>query len=318
MHNNIVLTGRSVTVCYRLVEAATILGNNLSLVDREINLWGMLPFSVVQSVSFAMPAGVEILSAPPVPYPTVALPAEVPPIDVTVNTLWTPNEKFLLSLYNVDYYLPLVADILVVDKTSGGGIYFPSCLPRSLEFRYDEGGRPLQATYGFLAPAVFIIPAGGAPPYAPSGGGLYFVRHFTSILGGTNLPSPLTVTQLSVTLNENITAQHTALAAPPSTQQGLSSLRFARLFTKGVPSVGLQMRTFSSPVAPPSAPLGAPIEVVLIGADLATFAALLGIGVRGYVRNISTDINPDGGVFFNVDVVGGSSPAAPPIAIVAY
>lgn len=309
---NIVLTGRNIVVCYRIVEIRSAMRENFSVVGDEIDLYDMSPFAVVQNASFSLPAGVELLSVPPVPYPTLPLPQEVPAIDVNISTLWTPNEGALLTVYNTDYYPQHGVDLLLMDKITLGGFYFPCCIPRSVDLRYDETGRPLSVNYGFLAPAVFIIPQGSAPPYLPNTSGIAFVRNFTTIVDGAGIPSPLTVVQLTLSINQNVTAQHTTLAVAPQGDLQSEAIRFPRIFTKGVPTVGLQMRTFSPPAAPPSVPSGRDVAIVLLGADLETMGALIEIGVMGYIRNISTDISPDGAVFYNVDVAGGSPPDAVP------
>ncbi len=314
MSENIVFSGRNIVACYRIVNLREAFHENFSIVGDDINLAGMTPLSVVQSVSFSLPGGVEILSAPPMPYPVVLLPQEVPAIDVNINLLWTPNDGALFHLYASNPYPTSGLDLLVENKVSLGGFFFPACIPRSLELRYDEMGRPMVVTLGLLAPAVFVIPQGSAPPYNPNTSNITFVRNITTTVVAEGAPPPLTVTQMSLSLNENITAQHTTLAVAPATPLQQEILRFPRFFTKGITIVGLQMRTFAAPSTPPSIPTGKEISLSLQGRDLHVSNLLVEIEVTGFVRNVSTEMSPEGLIFFSVDMFGRGTLTKPPIS----
>lgn len=309
---NIIYTGRQVTVACAPIALQERLHANFSVIPEEPPLYGLEPLTAVESVSINVVGGVEGVHAPPAPYPIIPALWEAPPPEITINFLYTSQEQWLLYLFNSPVYPEAGVDLLVVNRFTGGALCFPSCIPRSVSLNFGDG-KLLSASVGFIAPAGFVIPPGGAPPYQPDVSSARFVRNFTTFFNDAHGLPPLGTLEMSVSVNNTVSAHHTMLATLPTTQADLLSVRFARIFSFGIPTASANLRVFAPPTQLPAYKNGMGVAITLAGYDVDFDIPLVEFMLRGVIQSVNTNIGVQGEIVYQVSVSGVGDTSAPPV-----
>lgn len=309
---NILYTGRQVTIACAPITLRDRLHANFSVIPTEPPLAGLAPLTAVESVSINVTGGAEGMHAPPAPYPIIPALREAPPPEITINFLYTPQERWLLYLFNFPVYPEVGVDLLVVNRFTGGALCFPSCIPRTVTLNFS-GGKLLSVNVGFIAPAGFVVPPGSAPPYQPAVDGARFVRNFTTFFNDVYGLPPLGTLEMSVSVNNTVSAHHTMLATLPTTQADLLSVRFARVFSFGIPTASANLRVFAPPTQLPAYKNGMGVAITLAGYDVDFDMPLVEFVLRGVIQSISANISTQGEIVYQVSVSGVGDTSAPPV-----
>lgn len=314
---NILLTGRNILTCYRFVNPLDRLHENFSVLPESVDLRNMEVFPLVESAGVTIPGGAEAMHFPPFPYLILAARIENQPIDLSLNFIYTPESLPLLQLFDFDTYPPALVDIFLMDKVSKGGYYFPSSIPRNLNFNYQEGNRVGVCSLGLSAPAGVLIPPNTAPPYSHQLTTVKAVRNFTATFSDEfNIP-PLSVLSLSLSITNTIGAQHTMLASlPDSDSIDYANIRFPRIYSFGLPSASANLRIGALPSLP-SDISGREIDIWIEGWDLDFTKSLLRISLRGIIQNVSTNIAPQDAIIWQISVACTGTETTPPITFSA-
>lgn len=310
---NIIRVGREYAVACAQVDLLSRLHENFSALPSSFELNGMFVIPIVESATVSVPGGLDSAHAPPIPFHTIPARWEAPPAEITVNFLYTPDTYWLLRLYNISVYPSAGVDILLVNRNTRGGFYFPSALARSLTLTFSSD-RLLSVSVGFVAPMGFVVGDGGAPPYAPSTSNAEFVRAFTCLFDDLYGMNPLSVVSLTLSVNNTIAPHHTMLAVPPATNLDMVAVRAARIWTFGIPTVNATVRVFAQPSALPSYRNGMAAAIQLTGYGLDFTTPLLEFAVSGVIQSVNTSVATQEGVFYQASIAGvGVDAATPPV-----
>lgn len=309
---NIIYTGRQIVVACAPIALRERLHANFSVLPATPRVEDLLALPAVESVNLNIAGGAEGAHIPPFPYPVIPALTEAPPPEVSLSILYTQHARWLLSLFNSPTYPDVGVDILIVNRVTGSALYFPSCIPRNLTLNFAEN-RLLGATIGFIAPAGFILPPNSVPPYYPDAHDAKYVRLFTSLfIDEYGLP-PLGTIGLSVNISNSISAYHTMLGAPPSTEVDATAVRFARIFSFGIPTVSATIRALIPPAQLPPYKDGAAVSMLLTGYDVEFDVALIGFVLRGVLQSVNVSFGAQDEVIFQASVSGVGDAIAPPV-----
>lgn len=312
---NLMFTGRQVSVCYVPVLFHERLHDNLSVIPTEFDFGGAQPLPYVESVTLSFQGGVDAVHLPPAPYQILVARVEATPPDITINFLYTPAALTLLQLFNTAFhrfYLEYGLDLLIINKTTLGGFYLPSCVPKTLSLNYSEG-RLLSCSLGLGAPAAFVIPDNHFPQPLPHDTPPTFVRIFTTTFNDEHNIPPLATVSLSISVNNNVSHIHSMLASFPQEGHDALSVRLPRLWVFGIPAVSSNIKLFAQPSSLPHYADGMFVDLSLQGYDLEMMPAALSIHHKGVIQSISLNATPSDVLFYNVSVVGVGDESVPPI-----
>ena len=310
------LSGRHVLTAAKAVDLSTIgerLGRNLIPIPPERqNNFRSLPF--VTQVSFSIPTGAETLALPPLPYPIVYAPVEVPPIEVRIGAIWTQPLHPLVTSFDFGIYPPLW-DIYIYNILDKSGFLFPLAIPRSLSLTFSEGGEPLRVELHFLSSYVAVLGGGeGDTPLPPTDPAPPVTAHLRTVLSVGNdfsITHPRQVLSLNLSISNQLNAIHTFPA--DLWGSGDTHRRTPRLFSIGYSLVEMGMRTYTHPEVSGEEMNGKTLNCRLDCYDKEMETVLLSFKVKGVITSSRLGVEANQALIWDVSLSAYGTPTTPPV-----